>query len=361
MSPTARTASASATPPAVTLAAKPLPRFRPTLRTAHRLRLALVGASGAGKTVTALRIATALVAATPSRPAGRLAVLDTDHGKALRYAGSATPFGFSFDGVRMTSFHPLAFVEAIRDAEREGCAALVIDTLSHAWIGEGGVLDLVDQLTRKGAESRAAWAEARQAHRAMMEALLTAKLHVIVTIRTKMEHAIEPVGPGGAMAAVRRGTTPQQDDGIAYDFDIAALVNENHEMIVQNTICCALEGKVFPKAGPEVAEILGAWLSPEELSENGVADRAAAVPGTPRPRLEGTVNGMTAQEDRAMREIDPALKAASAEDEIEALRHEAVLAMPLDPGNREKRLPSPAFHRWYQAAFGRARKRVAGR
>ena len=70
---------------------------------------------------------------------------------------------------------------------------------------------------------------------------------------------------------------------------------------------------------------------------------------------------MTAQEDRAMREIDPALKAATAEDEIEALRMEAVLAMPLDPGNREKRLPSPAYHRWYQNAFNRARKRVTGR
>ena len=324
--------------------------------------MALVGASGAGKTVTALRIATALVAATPSRPAGRLAVLDTDHGKALRYAGSATPFGFSFDGVRMTSFHPLAFVEAIRDAEREGYAALIIDSLSHAWMGEGGVLDIVDQITKKTGDKGAAWSEARQAHRTMMEAILTAKLHVIVTIRTKMEHALEPTGAAGAMATVRRGTTPVQDDGIAYDFDVAAMVNERHELVVQNTICHALEGKTFPKAGAEVAEVLSAWLSPEELTENGAPlGSAAGTPGTPRPRLEGTVNGMTAQEDRAMREIDPALKNATAEDEIEALRMEAVLAMPIDPGNREKRLPSPNYGRWYQAAFGRARRKVTGR
>jgi hypothetical protein len=364
----------SSPPPGPTLAKAP--RFVPAVRTAHHLRLALLGPSGSGKTVTGLRILKALVPAPSAGQGARIAVLDTEHGKATRYAGRGSPFGFTFDAMPLRSYHPQAYIDAIRDAEAAGYAALLLDSFSHAWMGESGVLELVDRAVRSsGGDTRSAWMDATSLHRELMETVFSARLHVIATLRTKMVYVLEP-NAAGAHVVRRRGTEPLQRDGIEYDFDIAAAVTEGHDLVVLNTACDALDGKTFPKAGPEVAEILRGWLAPDgPAAEVGAPQHPQAVPVPPVPPLAtapvpppppsstvlGTRSGMSVAEARAKAEIGPALLAATSEDEVEALRQDAALAMPTDPGDKRKRVPSPAYLEWYQRAVKAARLRVAGR
>lgn len=88
-----------------------------------KIRLAISGASGSGKTYSALAIASHL--ATP------VALIDTERGSASKYADK-----FNFDVCELTDFHPIRYIEAIQAAERAGYGTIVIDSLSHAWYWE---------------------------------------------------------------------------------------------------------------------------------------------------------------------------------------------------------------------------------
>lgn len=90
-----------------------------------KLRLALAAPSEAGKTYTALQLATHL--------GGPLAVIDTERGSASKFADL-----FPFDVLELASFHPQRYIDAIHDAEEGGYSVLIIDSLSHAWAGKDG-------------------------------------------------------------------------------------------------------------------------------------------------------------------------------------------------------------------------------
>ena len=94
--------------------------FKPAVKEEAKLRLAIAGPSGSGKTFTALAVGTAL---------GRVALLDTEHGSASKYADI-----FQFDVLTLDApFHPARFVEAIRAAEQGGYDVVILDSISHAW------------------------------------------------------------------------------------------------------------------------------------------------------------------------------------------------------------------------------------
>ena len=103
--------------------------FRPAVRAKVKARMAIDGPSGSGKTYTALTAASAF------SPAGRIAVIDTERGSASLYSDI-----FTFEVLELDYFDPINYVMAIQAAEDAGYEVIVIDSLSHAWEGEGGRL-----------------------------------------------------------------------------------------------------------------------------------------------------------------------------------------------------------------------------
>jgi hypothetical protein len=103
-----------------------LPAFHKALKTDARLRLALMGPSGAGKTLTSLHLAQDL-------DAGPIALIDTERGSASKYADQ-----FDFDVLELDSFHPEHYIDAIHAANEGDYGVLIIDSLSHAWEGKRG-------------------------------------------------------------------------------------------------------------------------------------------------------------------------------------------------------------------------------
>ena len=98
-----------------------------------KLRMALSGPPGSGKTYTALKIATAMKCKT-------IAVIDTENASAAKYRHD-----FNFDVGVLEIFSPLAYVAEIEEAEKAGYDIIIIDSLSHAWDGEGGALEMADK------------------------------------------------------------------------------------------------------------------------------------------------------------------------------------------------------------------------
>lgn len=235
-----------------------------------KLRLAIIGPSGSGKTYTALTIAARLGGES-------VALLDTERGSASKYAGDVA----DFDTAELEKFSPRDYVRAITEAGKAGYAVLVIDSLSHAWSGAGGALEMVDNAAARSQSKNkfAAWRDVTPEHNALVDAILRYPGHVIATMRAKTEWVLEEDDRGKKVPR-KIGTAAVQRDGMEYEFDVVADMDWEHRFVVSKSRCPALSDAVLVKPGVEVADKLRAWL------EDGVAvrepDPVAADP-TPEP------------------------------------------------------------------------------
>lgn len=229
--------------------------FRKATKHESRLRLALSGPSGSGKTYTALRIATAL--------SDKVAVIDTERGSASKYADE-----FEFDVLEPESFHPQVYIDAIRNAEQDGYEVLIIDSLSHAWVGKDGELELVDRVQQRSRSSNsfAAWREVTPLHNALVDAMLTSRCHIIATMRAKTAYSMDQDERGKTQVR-KLGMEPVMRDGIEYEFDVHAMMDMSNTMLVMKSRCKALTGAVIQHPGADVAATLREWLGGEPLPE----------------------------------------------------------------------------------------------
>ncbi len=227
-----------------------------------KLRMSIDGPSGAGKTWTALTLATTLAEGQP------IAVIDTERGSASKYADA-----FSFDVMELDTFHPDKFIQGIKDAEEGGYAVVIIDSLSHAWNGTGGLLELVDGIARRkyNGNSFAAWNEATPIQNKLIDAITRSSLHIIVTMRSKQEYILEKDERTGKTSPKKAGMAPIQRDGLEYEFDVAARMDIDNTMMVQKSRCPALSGQIIAKPDGKVADILKAWLDGAPAPEQAIS------------------------------------------------------------------------------------------
>lgn len=224
--------------------------FVPAAREGGFARLALAGPSGSGKTWTALTTAREL--------SPRVAVIDTERGSAKKYAGEGE---FSFDVLEMTHFDPRELVKALGAAGAGGYGCVVVDSLSHFWMGSGGMLEQVDNAAKRsyGGNGFGGWKEARPMERQMIEALLGYPGHVIVTMRTKTEWVLE-TNSKGKQEPRRIGTKPEQREGIEYEFDLVADMDLEHNLIVSKSRIQPLADLVVKRPDGMLGQQILAWL-----------------------------------------------------------------------------------------------------
>lgn len=225
--------------------------FTKAVKTKAKLRMAIYGPSGSGKTWTALALATGLAAG------GKIAVLDTEHGSASKYADK-----FDFDALELSDFHPQNYIDAISAAEGAGYTVLVIDSLSHAWAGKGGALELVDKAARKSASgnSYVAWKDITPLQNTMIDKIIGANLHVIATMRSKNEYSQEKDDRGKTI--IRKiGVEPIQRKEMEYEMDIVGVMDQSNTMIIEKSRMSELSGAIIEKPGAKLAAQIDAWLN----------------------------------------------------------------------------------------------------
>ena len=236
------------------------------------LRLGIVGPAGSGKTYSALAIMSALL------PNGRIALIDTEAGSAALYGGI-----FAFDTVVLSDFHPRNYVAAIQLAHREGYDGVIVDSLSHAWAGTGGVLELHDSATRKSktGNSWTAWRDVTPFHNELVDTILQTPIHLIGTMRTKVEYT--QVQEDGKAKIKKLGTAAIQREGMDYEFGVILEMDLDNVGSVVKSRCPALTGKVFRTPGAQVAKILKDWLESGE-------DAPAIAPSGAMPQEQAEFN-----------------------------------------------------------------------
>ena len=227
-------------------------QFKKASKQQAKLRMAIVGPAGAGKTFSSLSLATGL--------GSKIAVIDTERGSAAKYADE-----FSFDTLELESYEPETYVAAIKAAEEAGYDVLVIDSLSHAWVGKGGALEQANNetLKQRTPNSYTAWRNVTPRHNAMIDAIVGCKCHVIATMRSKTEYVQEKDDRG--KTTIRKvGLAPIQREGAEYEFDVVGDIDQDNNFVITKTRCSKLSGKVYNKPGQELSETLKAWLTDGE-------------------------------------------------------------------------------------------------
>lgn len=214
-----------------------------------KARVGLSGPAGSGKTYTALRLATAMCE--------RVAVIDTEHGSASKYADE-----FDFDVLELDDFHPNNYVKAIQAAEKAGYDGLIIDSITHEWNGKNGCLELVDLYSKRnrGGNKFAAWADVTPLHNKFIETIHAARLHLFATMRSKMDY-IQTEDDKGRTQIKKVGMAPITREGVEYEFDIIGEMDLEHNLVITKSRCKTLADRVFPMPGEELAQEIMDWLS----------------------------------------------------------------------------------------------------
>jgi hypothetical protein len=192
-------------------------QIRKATRRKAKLRLALIGPSGSGKTMSALKLAFGI--------GGKVGIIDTENGSADLYANLG-----EYDVITLEKPYLVSkYREAIAAFEGAGYDTIIVDSLSHAWAGAGGLLDKQGQIAnRPGTNSYAAWREVTPDHNALVEALLSSRCHMIVTMRVKTEYVLE-TNDRGKQVPRKVGLAPVQRDGVEYEFTVVMDIDIDHK------------------------------------------------------------------------------------------------------------------------------------
>jgi len=223
--------------------------FAPATKEQEKARIALEGPSGSGKTWSALAIAQGL--------GQRIAVIDTERGSASKYASD-----FAFDVCKMHTYDPRDLVKALASAASAGYDVVIVDSLSHYWMGTGGMLEQVDNFAKRSqsGNSFAAWKDARPIEREMIDGLLAFPGHLIVTMRTKSEWVITE-NDKGKKEPKKIGTKAEQRDGIEYEFDVVGALDLDHNLVIHKSRVSVLADQVVNRPGTDLGKLVLDWLS----------------------------------------------------------------------------------------------------
>lgn len=228
-----------------------------------RLRLALYGAAGSGKTWTALAMAQALGA----RELGpRVALVDTEGGAAAKYADR-----FAFDMVTLSDrFSPGLVPELVRSAQEGGYDTLILDNFGAFWTGPGGLFACMEQEVQRSrhnvhVDSFTVWQSVDAKCRKMVQAIRRAPMHVIVTLRARVEFdtlsAPEAQAPQEGRLRLRKlGVPPTIRNSFHHEMDMEAALDGSHGLHICRSRCPGLEGQVVARPSTEPAGALARWI-----------------------------------------------------------------------------------------------------
>lgn len=179
-----------------------------------KIRLGLSGASGFGKTYSALLIAKGMVGSWD-----KIALIDTENGSGELYSDLG-----EYNVVTLEApYSPERYIEAIKMCEKAGMECIIVDSITHEWDGKGGCLDIQNSLGGRYQD----WAKVTPRHDSFIQAILTSSSHVITTVRRKQDY--EMTDNNGKKSVQKVGTKEVTREGFEYELTMnLEIVNDKH-------------------------------------------------------------------------------------------------------------------------------------
>lgn len=249
------------------------------------LKIAITGPSGSGKTFSALRLASGI--------GKKIAVIDTENSSACLYSDR-----FAFDVFEIEPPYTIdKYLFALSIAEKNHYDVLIMDSITHAWAEEGGLLDKKQALDSRGSgSSYTNWASITKEQNIFKSKILYSNLHTICTMRSKQDYVLE-MNDKGKSVPKKVGMAPIQRDGMEYEFTVVFDLGMDHQAIVSKDRTGLFDGKIFTPT-EKTGETLMSWLGgakalPAMLSPTPPPQALESKPSTPQtapqqPKVNGT-------------------------------------------------------------------------
>ena len=231
--------------------------IRKAVRKKAKLRLGIAAPSGAGKTYSSLLLAFGL--------GQKIGLIDTEQGSGDLYADLG-----DYDIIQIEAPYTIdKYLQAIKAFEQANYDVIIIDSLSHAWAGDGGLLDKQGKIADSGkGNGYTAWRSITPEHNALVNAMLASSCHIIATMRSKQEYVLQ-VNDNGKQAPKKVGMAPIQRDGMEYEFTVMFDIDINHNATATKDRTRLFDGNIF-KITSQTGEQLLEWLNdgvPKEMAE----------------------------------------------------------------------------------------------
>jgi len=215
------------------------------------LKIALTGPSGSGKTMSALKLAEGL----RTKDSWRIGLIDTEARSASLYADK-----FEFFTAELNPPYTIQkYIEAIDHAANGHVDVLIIDSISHAWAGDGGLLSKKEAADARGGNSFANWAKITPEHEKFKAKLLNAQMHLICTMRSKQDYVLD-ANDKGKQAPRKVGLAPIQRDGMEYEFTTVFDIGMDHQATPSKDRTGLFDGQFF-QIERATGELFSKWLN----------------------------------------------------------------------------------------------------
>lgn len=185
--------------------------FKKATREQVWLKILLSGASGSGKSYTALRLATGIAKKCNSE----IAYIGTEGSRDKYYSNE-----FSYDLMQLEDPYTTdKYIQAIEMAVEAGYKVLIIDSLSHEWKW------LNDTHDKMPGNTFTNWGKLKPKHRQFMDKILNSPIHVIATARGKDDWVLEE--KNGKQTPKKVGMGQQQDKDISYEYTVSLMLQQD--------------------------------------------------------------------------------------------------------------------------------------
>ncbi len=218
-----------------------------------KIKMALQGASGSGKTYSALLLAFGLC-----NDWSKIAVIDTENHSSELYAHLG-----KYQVLHVEApFTPERYVEAIKICENAGIEVAVIDSISHEWDGLGGILSVHGNMM---GNSYTNWAKLTPRHNAFVQHMLQSPLHIIGTIRAKQEYILSE--KNGKQVPEKVGMKGVTREGMDYEMTIVFNMDMRNNAIATKDRTSIFFGQPEFKITPETGKKILAWCNGGEQGD----------------------------------------------------------------------------------------------
>lgn len=185
--------------------------FKKATREQVWLKVLLSGASGSGKSYSALRLASGIAKKCNSD----IGYIGTEGSRDKYYSNE-----FAYDLMQLEDPYTTdKYIEAIEMAVDAGYKVLIIDSLSHEWKW------LNDTHDKMPGNSFTNWGKLKPKHRQFMEKILNSPIHIISTARGKDEWTLED--RNGKQVPKKVGMGQQQDKDISYEYTVSLMLQQD--------------------------------------------------------------------------------------------------------------------------------------
>lgn len=192
----------------------------------------------------------------------KICIIDTENASGSLYVGAhvgACSIREYNTIVLEPPYEASKYINAIRIAEEHDMEVIIIDSLTHAWSGEGGALDKQGKIAARTGNSYTAWRDVTPEHNRLVDAMLQSKAHVIANIRAKTDY-VQTKDDRGKTTVKNVGMGLVFRDGVEYEFTLFMMLDTDHVASPTKDRTGLYDGKYFTIT-PETGAELYRWLA----------------------------------------------------------------------------------------------------